>query len=166
MCCLLWNLTQLCTETFFRKKKRFTGFVFLHADAKVSAPSKDTLLERQKQYRTAALRAKQAGDLEQAKTHMKSSKVRGASVSVFTCLSLSISLSDCFSILCLSFCNCLPVFFLSTCLSEPVCLSASFFILIQSSFSATHYPHPVCLSVLTSLNRSLSFFGWSPCLSV
>ncbi|KAB5535951.1 hypothetical protein PHYPO_G00123770 [Pangasianodon hypophthalmus] len=44
------------------------------ADAKVSAPSKETLLERQKQYRTAALRAKQAGDLEQAKTHMKSSK--------------------------------------------------------------------------------------------
>ncbi|TST47716.1 Coiled-coil and C2 domain-containing protein 1B [Bagarius yarrelli] len=41
---------------------------------KVSAPSKETLLERQKQYRTAALRAKQAGDLEQAKTHMKSSK--------------------------------------------------------------------------------------------
>lgn len=41
---------------------------------KVRAPSKETLLERQKQYRTAALRAKQAGDLEQAKTHMKSSK--------------------------------------------------------------------------------------------
>ncbi|KAK3534825.1 hypothetical protein QTP86_026432 [Hemibagrus guttatus] len=44
------------------------------ADAKVSAPSKVTLLETQRQYRTAALRAKQAGDLEQAKTHMKSSK--------------------------------------------------------------------------------------------
>ncbi|XP_053507285.1 coiled-coil and C2 domain-containing protein 1B [Ictalurus furcatus] len=44
------------------------------ADAKVSAPSKEALLERQKQYRMAAVRAKQAGDLEQAKTHMKSSK--------------------------------------------------------------------------------------------
>ncbi|XP_053529769.1 coiled-coil and C2 domain-containing protein 1B [Ictalurus punctatus] len=44
------------------------------AGAKVSAPSKEALLERQKQYRMAAVRAKQAGDLEQAKTHMKSSK--------------------------------------------------------------------------------------------
>ncbi|XP_058274515.1 coiled-coil and C2 domain-containing protein 1B isoform X1 [Hemibagrus wyckioides] len=44
------------------------------ADVKVSAPSKVTLLETQRQYRTAALRAKQAGDLDQAKTHMKSSK--------------------------------------------------------------------------------------------
>ncbi|XP_047662555.1 coiled-coil and C2 domain-containing protein 1B isoform X1 [Tachysurus fulvidraco] len=43
-------------------------------DTKVSAPSKEMLLETQKQYRTAAVRAKQAGDLEQAKTHMKSSK--------------------------------------------------------------------------------------------
>ncbi|KAI5608918.1 coiled-coil and C2 domain-containing protein 1B isoform X2, partial [Silurus asotus] len=40
----------------------------------VSAPSKETLLERQKQYKMAALRAKQAGDLDQAKTHMKNSK--------------------------------------------------------------------------------------------
>ncbi|KAI5092575.1 coiled-coil and C2 domain-containing protein 1B isoform X2, partial [Silurus meridionalis] len=35
---------------------------------------KEMLLERQKQYKMAALRAKQAGDLDQAKTHMKNSK--------------------------------------------------------------------------------------------
>ncbi|KAM9440166.1 coiled-coil and C2 domain-containing protein 1B isoform 1-T4 [Clarias gariepinus] len=39
-----------------------------------SPACKETLLERQKEYRIAALRAKQAGDLEQAKTHMRSSK--------------------------------------------------------------------------------------------
>ncbi|XP_060762527.1 coiled-coil and C2 domain-containing protein 1B [Neoarius graeffei] len=44
------------------------------ADAKVSAPSKEVLLERQKQYRTAAVRAKQAGELEQAKAHIRCSK--------------------------------------------------------------------------------------------
>ncbi|XP_062843686.1 coiled-coil and C2 domain-containing protein 1B isoform X2 [Trichomycterus rosablanca] len=49
-----------------------------HTDAssadKVSEPSREALLERQKQYRVAALKAKQAGDLEQAKLHMKTSK--------------------------------------------------------------------------------------------
>ncbi|XP_076837825.1 coiled-coil and C2 domain-containing protein 1B isoform X2 [Brachyhypopomus gauderio] len=37
-------------------------------------PTKEALLEQQKAYRSAAVKAKQAGDLEQAKTHMKMSK--------------------------------------------------------------------------------------------
>lgn len=94
----------------------------LRTDPKVCAPGKETLLERQRQYRTAALRAKQAGDLEQAKTHIKSSKVTGTHlsfgipVSLPTCLSVHLSLivflSSCCSVYfytvfvhdCLSFC--------------------------------------------------------------
>lgn len=37
--------------------------------------TKAMLLERQKEYRTAALRAKKQGDVEQAKLHVKTSKV-------------------------------------------------------------------------------------------
>uniref|UniRef100_A0A671RU32 Coiled-coil and C2 domain-containing protein 1B n=1 Tax=Sinocyclocheilus anshuiensis TaxID=1608454 RepID=A0A671RU32_9TELE len=44
-------------------------------------PNKDVLLERQKEYRMAALKAKQAGDIDQAKMHIKTSKVRSDSVS-------------------------------------------------------------------------------------
>uniref|UniRef100_A0A672QFU9 Coiled-coil and C2 domain-containing protein 1B n=1 Tax=Sinocyclocheilus grahami TaxID=75366 RepID=A0A672QFU9_SINGR len=40
--------------------------------------NKDVLLERQKEYRMAALKAKQAGDIDQAKVHIKTSKVRCA----------------------------------------------------------------------------------------
>lgn len=39
-------------------------------------PTKEMLLERQKEYRMAALRAKQAEDIEQAKLFIKASKVR------------------------------------------------------------------------------------------
>ncbi|XP_037387049.1 coiled-coil and C2 domain-containing protein 1B [Pygocentrus nattereri] len=37
-------------------------------------PTKEMLLERQKEYRMAALKAKQAGDIEKAKMHIKASK--------------------------------------------------------------------------------------------
>ncbi len=46
------------------------------ADSPAGQPSKDLLLERQTEYRMAALKAKQAGDIDQAKMHMKTSKVR------------------------------------------------------------------------------------------
>uniref|UniRef100_A0AAR2KJB9 Coiled-coil and C2 domain-containing protein 1B n=1 Tax=Pygocentrus nattereri TaxID=42514 RepID=A0AAR2KJB9_PYGNA len=41
-----------------------------HAESD-SAPTKEMLLERQKEYRMAALKAKQAGDIEKAKMHIK-----------------------------------------------------------------------------------------------
>ncbi|XP_059358166.1 coiled-coil and C2 domain-containing protein 1B-like isoform X3 [Carassius carassius] len=44
------------------------------ADLPSGQPGKDVLLERQKEYRMAALKAKQAGDIDQAKMHMKTSK--------------------------------------------------------------------------------------------
>ncbi|XP_059358165.1 coiled-coil and C2 domain-containing protein 1B-like isoform X2 [Carassius carassius] len=46
----------------------------LHLDLPSGQPGKDVLLERQKEYRMAALKAKQAGDIDQAKMHMKTSK--------------------------------------------------------------------------------------------
>lgn len=46
----------------------------LHLDFPVGQPTKDTLLQRQKEYRMAALKAKQAGDIDQAKMHIKASK--------------------------------------------------------------------------------------------
>lgn len=45
-----------------------------HLDFPVGQPTKDTLLEQQKEYRMAALKAKQAGDIDQAKMHIKASK--------------------------------------------------------------------------------------------
>lgn len=42
----------------------------------VGQPTKGVLLERQKEYRMAALKAKQAGEIDQAKMHIKASKVR------------------------------------------------------------------------------------------
>lgn len=45
-------------------------------DSTAGLPNKDALLERQKEYRMAALKAKQAGDIDQAKMHIKTSKVR------------------------------------------------------------------------------------------
>ncbi|XP_026061887.1 coiled-coil and C2 domain-containing protein 1B isoform X3 [Carassius auratus] len=44
------------------------------ADSPSGQPGKDVLLERQKEYRMAALKAKQAGDIDQAKMHIKTSK--------------------------------------------------------------------------------------------
>ncbi|XP_073704319.1 coiled-coil and C2 domain-containing protein 1B [Garra rufa] len=44
------------------------------ADSPAGQPTKDVLLERQKEYRMAALKAKQAGDIDQAKMHIKASK--------------------------------------------------------------------------------------------
>ncbi|XP_050982542.1 coiled-coil and C2 domain-containing protein 1B isoform X2 [Labeo rohita] len=46
----------------------------LHLDSPAEQPTKDVLLERQKEYRMAALKAKQAGDIEQAKMYIKASK--------------------------------------------------------------------------------------------
>lgn len=46
------------------------------AHSPAGQPTKDILLERQKEYRMAALKAKQAGDTDQAKVHIKASKVR------------------------------------------------------------------------------------------
>ncbi|KAF4117071.1 hypothetical protein G5714_001624 [Onychostoma macrolepis] len=46
----------------------------LHLDSPAGQPNKDVLLERQKEYRMAALKAKQAGDIDQAKMHIKASK--------------------------------------------------------------------------------------------
>ncbi|XP_051555349.1 coiled-coil and C2 domain-containing protein 1B-like isoform X1 [Myxocyprinus asiaticus] len=43
-------------------------------DSAVTQSTKNILLERQREYRMAALKAKQAGDIEQAKVHMKASK--------------------------------------------------------------------------------------------
>uniref|UniRef100_A0AAR2M3D7 Coiled-coil and C2 domain-containing protein 1B n=1 Tax=Pygocentrus nattereri TaxID=42514 RepID=A0AAR2M3D7_PYGNA len=40
----------------------------------METPTKEMLLERQKEYRMAALKAKQAGDIEKAKMHIKASK--------------------------------------------------------------------------------------------
>ncbi|XP_056329318.1 coiled-coil and C2 domain-containing protein 1B isoform X2 [Danio aesculapii] len=45
-----------------------------HLDFPVGQPTKGTLLEQQKEYRMAALKAKQAGDIDQAKLHIKASK--------------------------------------------------------------------------------------------
>ncbi|XP_043119733.1 coiled-coil and C2 domain-containing protein 1B isoform X1 [Puntigrus tetrazona] len=44
------------------------------ADSPAGQLNKDVLLERQKEYRMAALKAKQAGDIDQAKMHIKTSK--------------------------------------------------------------------------------------------
>uniref|UniRef100_A0A673MJK6 Coiled-coil and C2 domain-containing protein 1B n=1 Tax=Sinocyclocheilus rhinocerous TaxID=307959 RepID=A0A673MJK6_9TELE len=44
------------------------------AHSPAGQPTKDILLERQKEYRMAALKAKQAGDIDQAKMHIKASK--------------------------------------------------------------------------------------------
>uniref|UniRef100_A0A8C1XKL7 Coiled-coil and C2 domain-containing protein 1B n=1 Tax=Cyprinus carpio TaxID=7962 RepID=A0A8C1XKL7_CYPCA len=44
------------------------------AHSPAGQPTKDILLERQKEYRMAALKAKQAGDTDQAKVHIKASK--------------------------------------------------------------------------------------------
>uniref|UniRef100_A0A8C2B225 Coiled-coil and C2 domain-containing protein 1B n=1 Tax=Cyprinus carpio TaxID=7962 RepID=A0A8C2B225_CYPCA len=44
------------------------------SDSPAGQPNKDVLLERQKEYRMAALKAKQAGDIDQAKMHIKTSK--------------------------------------------------------------------------------------------
>ncbi|XP_051984393.1 LOW QUALITY PROTEIN: coiled-coil and C2 domain-containing protein 1B-like [Xyrauchen texanus] len=44
------------------------------SDSPVRQPTKDILLERQKEYRMAAVMAKQAGDIDQAKMHMMASK--------------------------------------------------------------------------------------------
>nr|XP_055058526.1 coiled-coil and C2 domain-containing protein 1B isoform X3 [Misgurnus anguillicaudatus] len=46
----------------------------------VEQPPKDILLERQKDYRMAALKAKQAGDIEKAKMHIKASKAFDAAI--------------------------------------------------------------------------------------
>ncbi|KTF86981.1 hypothetical protein cypCar_00015053 [Cyprinus carpio] len=46
----------------------------LHLDSPAGQPNKEVLLERQKEYRMAALKAKQAGDIDQAKMHIKTSK--------------------------------------------------------------------------------------------
>ncbi|XP_067220224.1 coiled-coil and C2 domain-containing protein 1B isoform X2 [Chanodichthys erythropterus] len=46
----------------------------LHLASTVGQPTKDILLERQKEYRMAALKAKQAGEIDQAKMHIKASK--------------------------------------------------------------------------------------------
>ncbi|XP_051736986.1 coiled-coil and C2 domain-containing protein 1B isoform X2 [Ctenopharyngodon idella] len=46
----------------------------LHLASTVGQPTKDVLLERQKEYRMAALKAKQAGEIDQAKMHIKASK--------------------------------------------------------------------------------------------
>ncbi|KAI7810192.1 putative coiled-coil and C2 domain-containing protein 1B, partial [Triplophysa rosa] len=44
------------------------------SNPRVEQPTKDILLERQRDYRMAALKAKQAGDIEKAKMHLNSSK--------------------------------------------------------------------------------------------
>nr|XP_055058525.1 coiled-coil and C2 domain-containing protein 1B isoform X2 [Misgurnus anguillicaudatus] len=49
-------------------------------DSPVEQPPKDILLERQKDYRMAALKAKQAGDIEKAKMHIKASKAFDAAI--------------------------------------------------------------------------------------
>lgn len=49
-------------------------------ESPVDQPPKDILLERQKDYRMAALKAKQAGDIEKAKMHIKASKAFDAAV--------------------------------------------------------------------------------------
>lgn len=44
------------------------------SNSRVEQPTKDILLERQRDYRMAALKAKQAGDIERAKMYIKASK--------------------------------------------------------------------------------------------
>lgn len=49
--------------------------VFLSGESTVNEAAKTTTLERQREYKMAALRAKKQGDMEQAKLYFKTSKV-------------------------------------------------------------------------------------------
>ncbi|XP_016327973.1 coiled-coil and C2 domain-containing protein 1B-like isoform X2 [Sinocyclocheilus anshuiensis] len=57
-----------------------SGAVLHLAHSPAGQPTKDILLERQKEYRMAALKAKQAGDIDQAKMHIKASKGFNAAI--------------------------------------------------------------------------------------
>ncbi|MEQ2197092.1 hypothetical protein XENOCAPTIV_022779 [Xenoophorus captivus] len=52
----------------------FTLVIVLSCDAAMTEGTKTMLLERQKEYKLAALRAKKEGDMEQAKLYFKTSK--------------------------------------------------------------------------------------------
>lgn len=49
--------------------------LFLSRESTADEATKATLLERQKEYKMAALRAKKQGDVEQARLYFKTSKV-------------------------------------------------------------------------------------------
>lgn len=49
---------------------------FLSRESAADEATKTMLLERQREYKMAALRAKKQGDVEQAKLHFRTSKVR------------------------------------------------------------------------------------------
>lgn len=49
--------------------------VFLSRESTANEATKTMLLERQKEYKMAALRAKKQGDIEQARLYFKTSKV-------------------------------------------------------------------------------------------
>lgn len=72
-----WQLTK--SMSFYRAvlvKRHIVVSSAPEVDFPVGQPTKDTLLEQQKEYRMAALKAKQAGDIDQAKMHIKASKVK------------------------------------------------------------------------------------------
>lgn len=76
----LW-LANLTTSMTFSRAVFVNGTLWFpltapKSDSPAGQPNKDVLLERQKEYRMAALKAKQAGDIDQAKMHIKTSKVR------------------------------------------------------------------------------------------
>lgn len=55
--------------------KPFTVLIVLSGDSTVNEETKTLLLERQNEYKMAALRAKKQGDVERAKSYFKTSKV-------------------------------------------------------------------------------------------
>uniref|UniRef100_A0A671LPC6 Coiled-coil and C2 domain-containing protein 1B n=1 Tax=Sinocyclocheilus anshuiensis TaxID=1608454 RepID=A0A671LPC6_9TELE len=65
-------------------KDESSGYIVVSSAPKAHSPAgqptKDILLERQKEYRMAALKAKQAGDIDQAKMHIKASKGFNAAI--------------------------------------------------------------------------------------
>lgn len=62
--------------------------LFLSRDSTENEATKTMLLERQKEYRTAALKAKKQGDVEQAKLYIKTSKVSLRLQSSVICISV------------------------------------------------------------------------------
>lgn len=66
---------------------------YLLRESTVNEATKTMLLERQKEYKMAALRAKKQGDLEQARLFLRTSKVRkktGGFVDTVSCVEICI----------------------------------------------------------------------------
>lgn len=113
-CTLLWQSGCLLTSRSVMNVAFHCGNcpAFLSRASTASDSTRTMLLERQKEYKMAALRAKKQGDLEQARLHFKTSKVRavcfktpvsGAEISVSAvlfCINLNFLNVRLFSLLC------------------------------------------------------------------